>query len=82
MAVTRVEGTVTGPAGQTCRVDFLVDSGAVYSLPPDDVWRAIGLSQKRAMRFRLADGTPVERQVSECHIALGREPQPMQILPM
>jgi len=34
------------------------------------VWQAIGLAPKRTVTFSLADGTKVERQVSECHIAL------------
>jgi len=31
------------------------------------------LSPKRSVTFTLADGTPVERQVSECHVALPQE---------
>lgn len=64
-----VEGTVTGPLGQT-GLQFLVDSGATYTLLPHSTWQAIGLMPKRFVRFTLADGTVVERQVSECHIAL------------
>ena len=62
-------GTVTGPNGQRT-LDFLVDSGATYTLLPIDDWQAIGLVPKRTAAFSLADGTKVERQVSECHIAL------------
>jgi hypothetical protein len=32
MGITFVEGTVTGKKGKKATVDFLVDSGAVYSL--------------------------------------------------
>ena len=69
MGITYIMGTVTGPKGQRT-LDFLVDSGATYTLLPLDVWPAIGLAPKRAVSFSLADGTKVERQVSECHIAL------------
>jgi len=69
MGITYVSGTVTGPTGQR-RLDFLVDSGATYTLLPIDVWQAIGLTPKRALTFALADGTKMERQISECHIAL------------
>jgi predicted aspartyl protease len=51
-------------------VHFLVDSGAKYSLLPLADWRAIGLAPKRRMTFVLADGTLIDRDVSECHIAL------------
>jgi aspartyl protease family protein len=51
-------------------VRFLIDSGATYSLLPEPMWKAIGLTPKREMQFVLADGTSVQRSVSECHIAL------------
>lgn len=68
MGVTYIEGTVTGPRKKRATVRFLVDSGATYSLLPHKVWPAIGLKPKRTETFVLADGTPVERRVSECHI--------------
>jgi clan AA aspartic protease len=68
MGITYIEGTVTGPAGQRT-VDFLVDSGATYSLLPYEVWTEIGLAPKRSASFVLGDGSRIERNVSECHIA-------------
>jgi clan AA aspartic protease len=70
VGISYVEGTVRGPAGTEERVRFLIDSGATYSLLPEPVWQAIGLTPKRAMQFMLADGSSVQRSVSECHIAL------------
>ena len=70
MGVVFVEGTVTGPSGEQATLQFLVDSGATYTLLPQLAWQAIRLTPKRSVRFTLADGTIVERQVSECHIAL------------
>ncbi len=49
---------------------MLVDCGATYSLLPVKHWKNIGLKPKRSVTFTLADGTHVERQVSECHIAI------------
>ena len=69
MGITYISGTVSGPKGQRT-LDFLVDSGATYTLLPFDVWQAIGIVPKRTMTFALADGTKLERAVSECHIAL------------
>jgi predicted aspartyl protease len=54
------------------RVRMLVDSGAVYSLLPLKVWRRLGLKPKRKELFQLADGTTVERKVSECYVTYGR----------
>ena len=69
MGLVSVECTVTGPLGQAT-LHLLVDSGASYTLLPDAAWRRIGLAPKRSVRFTLADGTLIERQVSECHITL------------
>lgn len=69
MGFMRIEGTVRGPGGGKT-LEFLVDSGAMYSLLPNEVWRAIDLKPKHEQRFSLADGTVIERQLSECVIAL------------
>jgi clan AA aspartic protease len=69
MGVSYIQGTVRGPTGEQT-VRFLIDSGAMYSLLPEPVWRAIGLAPKRETGFALADGTTIRRAVSECHISL------------
>ena len=69
MGMTYIEATVRGPAG-TERLKFLIDSGAMYSLLPDTVWRRLGITATREERFSLADGTSITRPVSECHFAL------------
>jgi predicted aspartyl protease len=45
---------------------MLVDSGAAWSLLPENDWRALELRPKRAHRFSLADGTVIVRKISEC----------------
>lgn len=70
MGVTYIEGTVSGPTGKQATVQFLVDSGATYTLLPRKAWRAIGLKPLDSVTCLLADGTKVERKVSECQIAL------------
>jgi clan AA aspartic protease len=70
MGTTHITGTVTGPTGKKVTIRFLVDSGASYTLLPEKVWKRIGLKPKRAELFALADGTTIERKVSEAHIAL------------
>ena len=71
MGITFVTTTVSGAKGKSSRVRMLVDSGAVYSLLPARVWRRLGLKAKRHEEFELADGSTVERDVSECHIRFG-----------
>ena len=70
MGMTYVAGTVSGPTGKQAAAEFLVDSGAKYTLLPEPVWKAIELSPKRRVTFTLADGTPIDRNVSEAHISL------------
>ncbi|HEV2853142.1 MAG TPA: retroviral-like aspartic protease family protein [Thermoanaerobaculia bacterium] len=70
MGITYLDGEVKGPTGEAANVQFLVDSGATYSLLGKDTWKAIGLKPKRSATFTLADGTRIERQISECHVTL------------
>jgi clan AA aspartic protease len=73
VGLTRVEIVVT-PVGRTRplrHVDFLVDSGAVFSVLPAAVWSALRLRPKDTMTFSLADGTSIERRLSEARFAYG-----------
>jgi predicted aspartyl protease len=70
MGIVYVEGKARGPTGVEVLVRFLVDSGATYTLLPEEVWQAIGLSSRRSVTFTLADGTVIQRQVSECYVLL------------
>jgi predicted aspartyl protease len=70
LGITYIEGLLTGPAGKQATVKFLVDSGATYTLVPAEEWRVLGLQPKRTVAFSLADGTTIERRVSECHLSL------------
>lgn len=69
MGITYIEGEVKGPSGRE-KVRFLVDSGATYTVLPEEVWRRIGLTPLREHDFTLADGTVIRRKVSECYISL------------
>ena len=70
MALTYIAGTVTrsGRRRRSVSVRFLVDTGAVYTVLPENVWRGLGLRGDRIAEFTLADGTTIHRDVSECRI--------------
>jgi len=70
MGVTYIEGLLTSPTGKQATVRFLVDSGATYTLVPAEESRLLELQPKRTVAFSLADGTTIERRVSECHLSL------------
>ncbi len=69
MGITYVAGTVVGPSGEE-GLDFLVDGGAQYTLLPEETWRKIGLTARRRQRFRLADGTLMEREIAKGTVRL------------
>lgn len=70
MGLTFIEGRVTGPTGKSTTVNFLIESGASYSLFGREDWQAIELTPTRSMIFTLADGTRIKRDISECLISL------------
>ncbi len=70
MGLTFIDGRVMGPRGQEQMVNFLVDSGAGYTLLPYAVWQSLGLEPTREETFRLADGTTVTRSLSRCYVVL------------
>ncbi len=79
MGLTFVDGRALGARGQEEEVRFLVDSGAGYSLLPQQVWQALGLEPTREEKFVLADGTVITRQMSRCYIIIpqGEEYSPV-----
>jgi len=66
MGVVYVTAAVRREGGPAKEVEFLVDSGATYSVLPSRVWRRLVLRPTRSMRFSLADGTTVRRRLSDC----------------
>ena len=70
MALTHVPGKVSRSdrRRRPVPVRFLVDTGAVFTVLPETIWRAIGLKAERVAEFTLADGTAIRRDVSECRI--------------
>jgi len=72
MGLTYVHARLRRPGGRgpTRNVRFLVDSGAIYSVLPEKTWRELRLSPERQVEFTLADGTPMERGVSECRFEI------------
>lgn len=72
MAITHVRGQVSraNRRKRPIAVRFLVDTGAVYTVLPQRIWRALGLKSERSAEFTLADGTAITRGVSECRVTV------------
>ena len=71
MGLVYVDMNVSAPGQPARSVRFLIDSGAAYSLLPREVWKDLKLKPKRTLEFTLADGTTIERKVSECRFEFG-----------
>jgi clan AA aspartic protease len=67
MGLTAVSGRVKRADGRgtAVRVRFLVDTGAVYTVLPAPVCRALRLRPTSTAEFGLADGSTIARAVSE-----------------
>ena len=63
MKLTVLSLGVANPAKPAARedVEFLVDSGAVYSFVPRDILSRLGIEAHSRQRFRLADSSMIER---------------------
>jgi len=51
-------------------VNYLVDSGAVYSLVPTVTLKRLGIRPHRSVEFALADGRTIERKVGDAYFEL------------
>ena len=64
MGLTMLGLEVGNPASPqaTEKVEFLIDSGAIYSVVPTPILERLGIQPLTAQEFRLADGTKITRQ--------------------
>jgi clan AA aspartic protease len=71
----RVELEVAGPARARFEmVEALVDTGSTYTVLPRALLESLGVNADYTARFRLADGTEVEREVGRAWVRYqGRE---------
>jgi len=64
MGLTFLEIEVGNPAHPEVRekVEFLIDSGAIYSIVPAPILERLGIKPLTEQEFRLADGTKIMRR--------------------
>ena len=56
-------------AGET--IEFLIDSGATYSVAPAEVLRGLGIAPHRSIEFVLADGSRMSRELGGAYFEYG-----------
>ncbi|MDH5187265.1 MAG: aspartyl protease family protein [candidate division WOR-3 bacterium] len=64
MGLTVLEVEVGNPANPKVleKIEFLVDSGAIYSVVPIPILERLGIKPLTEQEFRLADGTKIVRK--------------------
>jgi len=64
MGLTILEVEVGNPANPevTEKIEFLIDSGAIYSVVPTPILESLGIQPISEQEFRLADGTKIVRK--------------------
>jgi len=64
MGLTFLELEIANPANPavTAKLDFLIDSGAIYSVVPTPVLERLGIQPLAMQEFRLANGSKVQRK--------------------
>jgi clan AA aspartic protease len=75
MGITYVWVKVANPLKPrlSARIKMLVDSGAAYSMVPRTVLEKLGIKPRTKRSFLLADGTDVERRLSEARFEFQNE---------
>ena len=67
-------------ATKSAEVEFLVDSGAVYSLVPGKVLDELDIEPYKEMSFSLADGTSIKRKISSAYFEFEGEGGPAPVI--
>ncbi len=64
MGLTVLEVEIGNPANPevTVKLEFLVDSRAIYSVAPTPILERLGIKPLSEQEFRLADGTKIMRK--------------------
>ncbi len=64
MGITNLKLSIANPKNPAKRkgLEFLVDSGAIYSVVPETALKKLGVHPHTTEEFRLADGAKITRQ--------------------
>lgn len=83
MGMIKVALKVRNPKNEKKFVEgeFLVDSGAVFTVVPETLLKKIGIKGLREQKFSLADGTIITRKIGEAVLEMNgnRAPGPVVI---
>src|SRR3954453_3552105 len=55
---------------RSATIDFMIDSGAVYSLVPGKILDELGIKPYRTLDFSLVDGSIIKRRIGDAYFEL------------
>ncbi|MCL6577897.1 MAG: retroviral-like aspartic protease family protein [Candidatus Bathyarchaeota archaeon] len=72
MGYVRIRGVIANPLDRNLRdeLEFIVDTGAIYTVIPQDVAEKLQLKVVDKRKFKIASGEVVEYFVSEAYIMI------------
>ena len=72
MGLTHIRAAIANPARptRTAAIEFLVDSGALYSVVPAAILRRLGIRPHSSRAFILADDTEITRRIGDATFVL------------
>lgn len=76
MGITKVKLTIKNPlnGGDAMEEEFLVDSGAHYTVIPQDMVKKLGIKKSYTQEFVLADGKIIKRDIGSAFVTFeGKE---------
>lgn len=81
MGITTIPITITNLGGKkSIQSDFLVDTGASYTVVPGAMAKKLGLKVDRVQKFSLADGTVMERGLGFAMIEIDGQKAPSTVV--
>lgn len=82
MGLTYVNVNIANPnkPARSRRKRLLADSGALYSVVPKEVLKAVGIKPYGAENFTLADGSTIKRQVGNAFLRINGRKAPSPVI--
>lgn len=82
MGTTTVTLTLKNPSNPKKMIqgEFLVDSGAHYTVVPATMVKTLGLTRSFSQKFSLADGRIMTRDIGACIVRFGKIELPVTVV--
>lgn len=82
MGITLIRAKIKNPEKPKLEKEeeFLVDSGAIYSVVSTKTLKSLGISPQRKQEFTLADGTKVKREIGYALFEFGGHQAPSPVV--